>query len=129
MRSDDLAAHACATGTTLVTPTWSTSKTWWWLMGLLHAIIALGFRPSLRSHALPTALPPPLGWWMLGEKVQFSSSIIRCSCVRDGQHAFGSLDVAAAVGGGVHRSFGWSVDLTGFDVEVLEPPYPCYSPP
>ena len=42
----------------------------------------------------------------------------RCSCVRDGQHAFGSLDVAAAVGGGLHHSFGWSVDLRGFDVEV-----------
>ena len=68
-------------------------------------------------------------WRMFSGRPSVFRPSFRCSCVRDGQHAFGSLDVAAAVGGGVHRSFGWSVDLTGFDVEVLEPPYPCYSPP
>ena len=57
-------------------------------------------------------------WRMVAGRPDVFRPSFRCSCVRDGQHAYGSLDVAAATGGGVHETFRWRVDLTGFDVEV-----------
>lgn len=57
-------------------------------------------------------------WRMIAGRPDVFRPSFRCSCVRDGQHAYGSLDVAAATGGGVHEAFQWRVDLKGFDVEV-----------
>ena len=45
----------------------------------------------------------------------------RCSCVRDGPHAFTSVAAAAAVGGEVQRRFGWAPSMKAHELEVLVP--------
>ena len=42
----------------------------------------------------------------------------RITAQRAGDHAYNSLEVAAAAGAGVVRSCGWDVDLTGYDYDV-----------
>ncbi|TMW66047.1 hypothetical protein Poli38472_003812 [Pythium oligandrum] len=48
-----------------------------------------------------------------------TSPSFRGSCVRDGRHAFKSVEVAAEIGGAVAEKFGWKVDLTQCDLEVV----------
>ncbi|RMX65911.1 hypothetical protein DD238_004935 [Peronospora effusa] len=43
----------------------------------------------------------------------------RGSCVRDGKHAYNSQTVAGEVGARVVEKFGWNVNLTEFDLEVV----------
>ncbi|CAH0513236.1 unnamed protein product [Peronospora belbahrii] len=43
----------------------------------------------------------------------------RGSCVRDGKHAYNSQTVAGEIGARVVEKFGWSVNLTVFDLEVV----------
>ncbi|GMF54215.1 unnamed protein product [Phytophthora fragariaefolia] len=43
----------------------------------------------------------------------------RGSCVRDGKHAYNSQVIAGEVGARVIEKFGWGVNLTEFDVEVV----------
>ena len=43
----------------------------------------------------------------------------RANAVRDGMHAFKSVDVAQAIGAAVHLQRRLRVDLTGFDLEVV----------
>ncbi|RLN73614.1 hypothetical protein BBJ28_00005371 [Nothophytophthora sp. Chile5] len=43
----------------------------------------------------------------------------RGSCVRDGKHAYKSVDVAGEVGARVVEKFGWGVSLNDFDLEVV----------
>lgn len=49
-----------------------------------------------------------------GERVRF-----RASCVRDGQHAFSSVDAASALGDAAGDRFDWAVDLGGFELELV----------
>uniref|UniRef100_M4BFC7 THUMP domain-containing protein n=1 Tax=Hyaloperonospora arabidopsidis (strain Emoy2) TaxID=559515 RepID=M4BFC7_HYAAE len=48
-----------------------------------------------------------------------STITFRGSCVRDGKHAYNSQTVAGEVGALVMEKFGWGVDLTAFDLEVV----------
>jgi len=43
----------------------------------------------------------------------------RVTASRGGTHEFRSQEVAAAAGAGVVQRYGWRVDLTGYDVEVM----------
>ncbi len=43
----------------------------------------------------------------------------RVTARRGGEHEYKSQQVAAAVGAAVNRAFGWPVDLTGYDLEIL----------
>ena len=43
----------------------------------------------------------------------------RANAVRDGMHAFKSVDLAQAIGAAVHLQRRLRVDLTGFDLEVV----------
>lgn len=43
----------------------------------------------------------------------------RASCVRDGRHAFKSIEIAAEMGGGINDLFSWPVDLVHPDLEVV----------
>ncbi|DAZ94382.1 TPA: hypothetical protein N0F65_001116 [Lagenidium giganteum] len=54
--------------------------------------------PKVRDHNAPT---------------------FRASCVRDGRHTFKSVDIAGEVGAEVINKYGWQVNLTQFDLEVV----------
>jgi 23S rRNA G2445 N2-methylase RlmL len=43
----------------------------------------------------------------------------RVTAKRGGRHAYRSQQVAGALGAGVQGRFGWPVDLTGYDLEIL----------
>ncbi|CEG36576.1 thump domain-containing protein 3 isoform x1 [Plasmopara halstedii] len=43
----------------------------------------------------------------------------RGSCVRDGKHRYNSQEIAGEVGARVIEKFGWQVNLTEFDMEVV----------
>ncbi|KAG7398684.1 hypothetical protein PHYBOEH_010634 [Phytophthora boehmeriae] len=51
--------------------------------------------------------------------VDDSAIKFRGSCVRDGKHAYNSQTIAGEVGARVVEKFGWGVDLTEFDLEVV----------
>jgi len=42
----------------------------------------------------------------------------RITAQRAGDHAYNSLEIAAAAGAGVNRRYGWAVDLTQYDYDV-----------
>lgn len=42
----------------------------------------------------------------------------RVSCVREGEHAFSSLDIEREVGGALHEIYGAAADMTAFDLRV-----------
>jgi len=42
----------------------------------------------------------------------------RITAQRSGEHAYNSLEIAAAAGAGVVRHYGWDVDLVGYDCDV-----------
>jgi len=42
----------------------------------------------------------------------------RITAQRSGDHAYNSLEIAAAAGAGVVRRYGWDVDLSGYDYDV-----------
>ena len=46
------------------------------------------------------------------------SLTFRGSVVRDGKHCFTSINVAASIGAACQKKHGWTVDLTGFDIDV-----------
>lgn len=43
----------------------------------------------------------------------------RATCYRTGKHEFSSMEVAKDVGGSLNDTYGWRVDLTNFDVEIV----------
>jgi tRNA G10 N-methylase Trm11 len=43
----------------------------------------------------------------------------RGSCVRDGRHVYKSVDIAGFIGSAVIKKYGWKVDLTNFDLEIV----------
>uniref|UniRef100_K3X044 Ribosomal RNA large subunit methyltransferase K/L-like methyltransferase domain-containing protein n=1 Tax=Globisporangium ultimum (strain ATCC 200006 / CBS 805.95 / DAOM BR144) TaxID=431595 RepID=K3X044_GLOUD len=43
----------------------------------------------------------------------------RGSCVRDGRHAYRSMEVAGEIGSAVIDKFGWDVNLVAFDLEIV----------
>ncbi|KAF4318126.1 hypothetical protein BBO99_00007478 [Phytophthora kernoviae] len=51
--------------------------------------------------------------------VDNSAIKFRGSCVRDGKHAYNSQTIAGEVGARVVEKFGWGVNLTEFDLEVV----------
>ena len=55
----------------------------------------------------------------VGQSIADSAITFRGSCVRDGKHVYNSQTVAGEVGALVAEKFGWSVDLTAFDLEVV----------
>ncbi|KAJ0400657.1 hypothetical protein ATCC90586_010588 [Pythium insidiosum] len=48
-----------------------------------------------------------------------SRPLFRGSCVRDGRHAFQSVDIAGEIGAVLIERFGWQVDLVNCDLEVV----------
>ncbi|OWZ14202.1 hypothetical protein PHMEG_00012349, partial [Phytophthora megakarya] len=53
------------------------------------------------------------------QPVEDSEIKFRGSCVRDGKHKYNSQTIAGEVGARVVEKFGWNVNLTEFDVEVV----------
>ena len=48
-------------------------------------------------------------WRLLGGRQRGKVLTFRATCLRDGTHDFGSMDVAAEVGGAVSEVLGWRV--------------------
>ncbi|TYZ64220.1 hypothetical protein PybrP1_011505 [[Pythium] brassicae (nom. inval.)] len=62
---------------------------------------------------------PALALWRAHFPHARATPTFRGSCVRDGRHAYRSVDVSGCIGEGVLERFDWPVSLTEFDMEVV----------
>lgn len=57
--------------------------------------------------------------WKAHSLTPTDTPTFRGSCVRDGRHSFKSVAVAGEIGARVVEQFGWDVDLTEFQLEIV----------
>lgn len=58
-------------------------------------------------------------WTSHSLKAAGGNPTFRGSCVRDGRHKYRSMEIAGEIGSSVIDKFGWDVNLTEFDLEIV----------